>query len=784
MTIQEVVAKLQKEKQDAVPSRYPCRAIMVKNINQYCALLSELKKISDIRLVQMPELFTNADVMPKFENLKCTKYNDEWLILTGVSEYLMLFSKNEVNDRRFAGLWGYQAAASSTGRIIIPLWGCEAQWFDKALNLTVDLRQEDFYYDCIDSDADEQDMKLLVLSGKFEKYIAKLEAMQGDLKIGLQDWFEYWLDPAPEKKDFVLLTKRFQSVNTTNGNISIHVISDTLTFIQENMNGSSILTKDNCSDEMQGVLFEYALKGISLDNALLSILNVSAFSGIDIMGKWKTMSVSHKRFVDMWLKLHPDNTYLCHCFAVSENTSQLTDTAMLEIFKVRSDKPEWVKEYQNLIQVMALTLDARFFKELDAIPAYETRLEFMTGANRNERIYLLRMVGKWMRVDYNQVLSCTKLREIYPELFSYLSDGDLPLDSEIKLYMSKYKSYKLENTLPDDEETFFNGIQTDVYDRRYSVLSENIDSDTAVLWIDALGVEWLPLLHWSISHYCDATIKEITIGQANLPTETHFNEQWKVMGIPYAKLDKLDKLAHKGVIDEPDYYACIEDQLAFVSSVHAKVSELIGQHHRVIVTGDHGTSRLAARFFHNREGVDAPQNSTVYSHGRYCSLQQGASFMMSNVRISKATGGNQYAVLQNYDHFKKSGFAAGADDENAIYGEVHGGATPEEMLVPIIVLDSNRDIPLSGEWKNATVKISMKKARFYINFSKPVNQLQVRIAGIDGIATCEDATRWSIVFPGIKQGTYAPQVYANNTIITLPDVTIKPALGGGDGDLP
>ena len=63
------------------------------------------------------------------------------------SEYLRLFSKKEQLDRRFASLWSYQAPASSTGRIIIPLWGCEAQWFDSALNLTGDLRQQDFYYD-------------------------------------------------------------------------------------------------------------------------------------------------------------------------------------------------------------------------------------------------------------------------------------------------------------------------------------------------------------------------------------------------------------------------------------------------------------------------------------------------------------------------------------------------------------------------------------------------------------------------------------------------------------
>ena len=122
MTIQEVVAMLKKEKQTSVPSRFPCRVIMVRNIQQYCDLLSELRKLNDVQFVPTQELFSNIDVMPKYENLKNECYRKKWVVLTGVSEYLRLFFKSEQTDRRFAGLWSYQAPASSIGRILIPLW--------------------------------------------------------------------------------------------------------------------------------------------------------------------------------------------------------------------------------------------------------------------------------------------------------------------------------------------------------------------------------------------------------------------------------------------------------------------------------------------------------------------------------------------------------------------------------------------------------------------------------------------------------------------------------------
>lgn len=785
MTIKEVVARMQKEKQDSVPSRFPCRAIMVKNIPEYCDLLLELKKIDGIRFVQPEEIFTNADVMPKYENLKDDKYKDNWLILTGVSEYLRLFAKNEMVDRRFAGLWSFQRDATSRGRLIIPLWGCEAQWSDKNLQLRADVRQDDFYFDCSAKDSDEQKMNLLVLSGMFDSYIDKFETFHGNLKLGLQEWFEYWMNPDRNNANFVLLTTRYRSVSTTNGDISVRVIPDILSFIHENMEGSELLTKDNCTEGMQNALFDYALNGTALDQSILKILNVSSFSGRDIMGKWEAMDETYRRLVKVWFIRHPDRTYLCHCFTLSQSIEDIKNILLLEIFKVRAERPEWVDEYRSLVKVMSLKPNDEFFHSLDAIPVYDIRLDFMTCRDRRERIYLLHMVGKWMREDYHQVLGSEKLKELYPELYAYLNSDSLSWDQSLKQYITRYKSYKLENTLPPDEDTYFNEIQTDSYDMRYTILSENIDEDTAILWIDALGIEWAALLQWTLSQNCDADVVQSGIGQANLPTETEFNDQWKVMQVPYVKLDKLDKLAHKGVIDEPDYYSCIEDQLSFVTSVQEKVTELLKEHHRIIITGDHGTSRLAARFFHTRDGFNLPLGSKAYSYGRYCDAPSDARQSLPYTCIANAPDGNRYFVFQNYDHFKQSGYAAGADDENATYGEVHGGATPEEMLVPVIVLDGRRAIPISGNWDKDTVKISKRKAVFTISFNKAVHHLQVKLGGIEGKTLSDESGKiWKVSFPGINQGSYVPQVYADGLIVDLPEVTVKPALGGGDGDLP
>ncbi len=51
MTVDQVIDTLKLEKQQRVPSRFPCRAIMVGNIAEYCDLLKKLKTIPNVEVV-------------------------------------------------------------------------------------------------------------------------------------------------------------------------------------------------------------------------------------------------------------------------------------------------------------------------------------------------------------------------------------------------------------------------------------------------------------------------------------------------------------------------------------------------------------------------------------------------------------------------------------------------------------------------------------------------------------------------------------------------------------
>ena len=191
--------------------------------------------------------------------------------------------------------------------------------------------------------------------------------------------------------------------------------------------------------------------------------------------------------------------------SVARSITNIPSVISHEIFEKRIDKPDWVDEFKALASVMTIKPDPDYFEAVDAIPEFEKRLDYITNAIREERIYLLKMVGQWMRKDAEQVNGSVKLKETFPALSAYLSHDLDVFQSDIGAYMSRYKAHKLENTLPSDEMLYFSGANTSSFDYRYAVLSEYEDDDTIILWVDALGIEWLPLLYWGIANNCDGT---------------------------------------------------------------------------------------------------------------------------------------------------------------------------------------------------------------------------------------------------------------------------------------
>lgn len=784
MELFECLRMLKEEKMGKTECRFPCRVLLLHSREDYLSALSSLRTLCD-RTISPDELFTGADVMPAYHKVLQTIQPGEWVLLPGVSDYLRLFHKCEQQSGRFTKLWHSIVDATNTSRVILPLWNCDALWYDASLGFQSDIRQNDYVFS-IDSTVDEQEaekMYIRVFSAAFEGYIHQLGS-KFSLIIGLREWYERMASDNPPFSGYCLLTRQTDSITPVTGAITIQLIHDAFAFVRENLQDGHVLQEADCTAEVLEELFAESLQNPSVHDAILHIFNLQTFDSDPILARWNTLPTGQKQLVKLWYHLYPDDSYLCRCM---ENyvLTEVEEHILLDIFDTMLYHPEWVQEWQRLMALLNLSKNEAFFAKLDTLPLFEERLLFLSGKTKDERIYLLRMVGQWLRQDANQVRTTKELQTIYPLLQAYLSPLPTFLDPVLNTYIADYKLHKLANTLPSSEEAFFRGIQPDTLPYRYALLQQNIDDNTAVLWIDAMGYEYLSLLLYVLGTCDVGRVQDVALAQASLPTETKYNESWKQMSAHYEKLNKLDTLAHKGVMDDPDYYTCIEEQLQFFFTVSETAQHLLQSYPRVLITGDHGTSRLAARFFHSREGLPAPQNAMVCSHGRYCSVQNVPSTTYETLQEATDAAGNAYLVFRSYDHFTIGGFATGTETEHVVYGEIHGGATPEERIVPVVVLERKEPLPLSVQWADQKSELKRKRrmATGRLAFSQAVQTLQVNVGAVEAVCVSETGKVWSFTLTNIEPGTYNPVIVADGQLLSIDTpLTVVSALQGG-GDL-
>jgi len=299
-----------------------------------------------------------------------------------------------------------------------------------------------------------------------------------------------------------------------------------------------------------------------------------------------------------------------------------------------------------------------YFERLEKFP---DAVKFLTDNTAEERRAMIEAVqGKEKIPD--------ALKKNYPAMNDYLADFDFG-DETITNYFRRYKKIKLCNV---DDENFKNHVRELALTRPYNrfetrqKILDDADKNAKLYWLDALGVEFLAYIKARATQAeLSATIK---IARAELPTLTsqnkNFYDDW--CGDKFDKNSALDELKHSPEkISAPIY---IDDELKIIDNVIAEIKNSLTNHHaeKIILTSDHGASRLAVMF--GRENK-FKMNSAGEHSGRCCPVND------IDEKPTCASEENGWWVLANYDRF------AGGRLSSV---EVHGGATLEEVLVPVI----------------------------------------------------------------------------------------------------
>lgn len=306
-------------------------------------------------------------------------------------------------------------------------------------------------------------------------------------------------------------------------------------------------------------------------------------------------------------------------------------------------------------------------------------LYYLTDNTIQEKELVFKLLDKYA-LDYDRNELLAVLKRVYPALYNYL----MPYRFKNDLLDSYFQEYKYQKVINKIFPEFMEVVEQQAVARDYnsilqprSSVIEGIDNKNAqTYFMDAMGVEYLGFI-MSKCHDLQLMAK-ITVCRSELPSITSRNKEfWDVLSTeqyPIITFDKIDKIKHHG--EEGYDYRRVDRklpihlirELELIEGLldKIKVNLVNGIYNKAILIADHGASRLAV--IHETENLLEMESNGQHS-GRCCPKSD------TDVKPDNATDADDFWALANYDRFK------GSRKANV---EVHGGATLEEIVVPII----------------------------------------------------------------------------------------------------
>lgn len=304
-------------------------------------------------------------------------------------------------------------------------------------------------------------------------------------------------------------------------------------------------------------------------------------------------------------------------------------------------------------------------------------MKYMSPLTLSEQCLMTEWVGQGrIEKDYIKIL--------FPELYAYLLPSCVQTEKNngwINEYFQEYCLSKVGNSqtenlvnkleeLNDSQvgfETWRNGFKT------VKTFMHNRQDIDIYYWIDGLGVDWIPFITQVIEkHKADGVfLNEIYVAASELPTVTSVNKT-KLDEMADGRLEKIgdvDKFAHT----QKKYPAYLIEELRIVENAISKVLSLYNGK-KIAFVSDHGISYMA------QFGIGLNLAGVETDHAGRCGHWLKGSAPADNNYIV-LDDGLTLCSLNNNSLSAKTPMGQGA----------HGGATPEEVLVPIIIVSNQKN---------------------------------------------------------------------------------------------
>lgn len=347
-------------------------------------------------------------------------------------------------------------------------------------------------------------------------------------------------------------------------------------------------------------------------------------------------------------------------------------------------------------------------------------LMYFTGITKQEKLLAITWYGKGR-------ISASQLKPFFPDLYHYVSEPlgvSVGVPKWVASYFSEYKKAKLSDTYTIEiagkiKELNRNEVAFDSWYQEFSsvrTLLQKRGDIEVYYWIDGLGVEWIPLIKEIIREKSNQGIylNEVKIAHSLLPSTTEINKADLLKLLPEgATLHKdgdLDALAHQPANVWP---STIINEIEKVREI---IDEIISKYNgkKIAIISDHGLTYLSQKC----EGLGLAGIESDH-HGRVAHKDKGS-----------------WTTDENYFRLEDK-ITVCALNHKSLCNKVpkgqgiHGGCTPEEVLVPIFVISSY----VSGtEWSAEILSIELTGVNPTIQFRiKNVPSTEIPYIEYDGV---------------------------------------------------
>ena len=686
----------------------------VENYDHFQELLLDFKADASKTVIFMSDLCRAAG-LPDVQNAYDKMFSAGSYAVIGISQACMLHGRDELQEEI-----DRLCEHSATGHTIILLEHCR-EYLEEKLRSDPRLKNR-----IVLLEGPISPLPKILISRQME--VLENDKVQGNIKE-LLSYLEQLTDNAVNQQEEIYVSTGFSVYTFKKADYSIHASPSAYEKLCKKYPEIAENTNENNGTDNEWI---WLLEQIGQQTSFHVFLD-SQFGAHTHLDNWLSnweVTRDERILWLYWLAMRiypPSNPYLTFAVQQAKSSKDLEEAIYLALCK----KAHTDKDYQELYQARRkilqnipenLKLTLKYCNEIEQHD--DAAIYYLTDLTEPERIKLLKCLE---RNQYSEVQLKTILETVSPSLAMYLQPYEftplntrLPKDDDTFLdiltqYFNKYKFQKITNhILPE----FMDQVESFAKERPYTKLSSRMSilkhlecQETQAYFLDAFGVEYLSYFLNRCNEY--DLLAEVHIGRAELPTITSMNKDFESYFIKRVrKIEKLDEIKHYSNIY--DYQKCKEPlhlfaELDLIDDVLKKIAFGLDELDKAVIVSDHGASRLAV--IHESEASIRLEEKGQHS-GRCCQVDV-------DPKLTFAAYEQGYAVLANYDRFR------GGRKANV---EVHGGASLEEVLVPIILLSAKpknktfRFVQQVIDFKPGQVvkltlfcNVSMKNPRLHVN---------------------------------------------------------------------